>query len=134
HAVLVEANPAQARIIRETYPRATLHEFAACEVDGEAEFEVYKGNEGDVGSSSLNVGWKAGDGLESDIITVPTKRLEPFITGAVDIMKIDVEGKSLEVLEGLGEALRQIKVLHIETEEWSKSDVAVARYMLEKGY
>jgi uncharacterized protein YqgQ len=34
----------------------------------------------------------------------------------VDFLKLDVEGASYEVLEGFGERLKDIKVMHIEAE------------------
>lgn len=133
--VLVEANPEQAEVIRRSYPQARVYGFAAYNKVGVAQFVVYGGNEGAIGSSSLNLGWKDGDGLESRIVWVPTLRLDSVLgEDEVDVMKIDVEGKSLEVLKGLGKRLRQVRVYHIETEEWSGSDKAVARLMRARGY
>lgn len=133
--VCFEPNPAQARIINENYPTVRVEELAASNITGTSDFIVYKGNEGDVGSSSLDLNWK-GDDLEGDVIKVKTVKLRDMISkhDKIDIMKIDVEGYSMEVLEGLGSKLRNIKVFHIETETWTGSDKKVRDYMNSKGY
>lgn len=132
--VCVEANPEQAAVIRDSFPFVKVHQFAAYNEAGTADFVVYRGDAGAVGSSSLNLTWK-GDDLESKIITVPTVRLDSVIGDeTIDVMKIDVEGKSPEVLEGLGDKLAQVKLLHIETEEWSGSDKWVEEYMGSRGF
>lgn len=132
--VCVEPNPPQAAVIRESYPQVVVHEVAASDVSGVADFMVYEGDEGAVGSSSLNLGWKEDD-LEGHVIRVRVERLDSLIGDeVVDVMKIDVEGHSLQVLWGLGEKLRQVLVLHIETEEWTNSDKAVEAYMTERGF
>lgn len=133
--VCLEPNPDQAKIIRKNYPEVTVIEKAASNDNGFAPFKVYHGNEGDVGSSSLNLDWK-GDDLEGHEIQVEITRLDKLIadTDEIDIMKIDVEGHSLEVLEGLGTKINQIKVFHIETETWSGSDMKVKAYMKARGF
>lgn len=129
-----EPNPVSAQAIRRNYPLVYVVEKAASDKTGRAEFMAYEGNEGDVGSSSLNLNWK-GDDLAGEVITVDTVRLDEVLANdEVDIMKIDVEGHSLEVLHGLGDKLRLVKVYHIETESWTGSDAAVKKYMTEHGY
>ena len=95
---------------------------------------VYAGDEGAVGSSSLNLRWKEDD-LPGHVITVPIDRLENLIGDEkIDIMKIDTEGHSMEVLEGLGEKLKQVKCFHVETEKWTDSNIKVRAYMMSHGY
>jgi FkbM family methyltransferase len=133
--VCVEANPVQAEVIRGSYPQVVVHECAVGEWDGTAPFMVYEGDEGAVGSSSLDLGWK-GDDLQGTVITVPVRRLDGLVTGdkAIDIMKIDVEGFSLQALKGLGDKLGQVRVIHVETETWTGSDRTVADYLSERGW
>lgn len=132
--VAVEPNPEQAEIIRKNYPKMTVLELAVSDVSGSADFMVYEGDEGAVGSSSLNLGWKEDD-LQGHIIRVQLERLDALMGDEmVDVMKIDVEGHSLQVLHGLGDKLQQVKVLHVETEEWTKSDKMVADYMTKQGF
>ena len=130
----LEPNPAQAQVIKENYPFVHVMEVAASDVNGDADFIVYKGDEGDVGSSSLDLNWKAG-ALEGDVIKVKTIRLDSIITYEdVDIMKIDTEGYSLQVLHGLGDKIRNTKVYHIETETWTGSTQKVKDLMADNGF
>lgn len=132
--VCFEPNPMQADIIRVEYPEAIVHEIAASNQTGVAQFMVYEGDEGAVGSSSLRLDWKEND-LPGHIISVNTVRLEQMIgTENIDIMKIDCEGHSPEVLEGLGDKLQQISLLHIETEKWTDSNIKVKAYMMSHGF
>lgn len=133
--VCVEPNPAQAKIIREKYPRAIIHEFAVGDKPRRAKFKVYHGNEGDVGSSSLYMTWKKGSGLRSHIINVQVVKLEDIVSDEIiDIMKIDVEGYSYQALKGLGDKLDQVRVLHVETEEDRKTDVKIRHYLEKRGW
>jgi FkbM family methyltransferase len=111
-----------------------VHQVAASNQKGEAPFMVYAGDEGAVGSSSLNLRWKEDD-LPGHVITVPIDRLENLIGDEkIDIMKIDCEGHSVEVIEGLGDKVRQIKAFHIETEKWTDSNVKMKPIMTNHGY
>lgn len=132
--VCLEPNPDQAQIIRDNYPEVSVIEVAASDKTGEADFMVYHGDDGAIGSSSLNLDWKEDD-LEGHVIKVKTVRLEELVPNyQIDIMKIDVESYSLQVLQGLGDKLDQIKVLHVETEDWTKSDKKVKRYLSSRGW
>lgn len=140
--ILFEPNPPQAEAIRKAYPNAVLMEFAASDKDGTADFVQIEGDINDVGSSSLDLGrldTKAGN---KKVIQVQTRRLEPIIGKlkhpAVDIMKIDAEGYTYEILEGLGSRLADIKVLHLETEVkgivTNKTNREVFAYMRDRGF
>jgi FkbM family methyltransferase len=132
--VALEPNPDQVKVIEKNYPEIEVMKVAASNQKGEAPFIVYGGDEGAVGSSSLNLRWKEDD-LEGHIITVPIDRLENLIGDEkIDIMKIDCEGHSMEVIEGLGDKLKQVKVYHIETEKWTDSNIKVRAYMMSHGY
>lgn len=132
--VALEPNPAQAEIIRAEYPEIELFELAASNAKGSAPFVVYEGDEGAVGSSSLRLDWKEGDHPQHKIV-VQTEPLENLVGDEqIDIMKIDCEGHSPEVLEGLGDKLKQVKVFHIETEKWTDSNVKVKAYMMAHGF
>lgn len=132
--VCFEPNPMQADIIEAEYPEVTVHRIAASNAKGSAPFIVYEGDEGAVGSSSLRLDWKEND-LPGHQIIVETDRLENIIgREEIDIMKIDCEGHSPEVLEGIGDKLQQIKLLHIETEKWTDSNIKVKAYMMSHGF
>lgn len=132
--VCMEPNPAQAEIIRVEYPEVETIELAASNQGSFTDFIVYEGDEGAVGSSSLNLTWKGND-LKGNIIQVETRRLDTLINEAqIDIMKIDCEGHSMEVIEGLGDKLTQIKVFHIETEKWTDSNIKMKAFMMGHGF
>lgn len=132
--VAIEANPEQAKIIEKNYPEIEVLNLAASNQKGSAPFMVYAGDEGAVGSSSLNLRWKEDD-LPGHVITVPLDRLDNLIGDEkIDIMKIDCEGHSLEVIEGLGDKLKQVKVFHIETENWTDSAIKMRAFMSSHGY
>ena len=132
--VALEPNPDQARIIEREFPEVEVMQLAASNQRGEAPFMVYAGDEGAVGSSSLNLRWKEDD-LPGHVITVKIERLDKLIGDEqIDIMKIDVEGHSMEVLEGLGEKIKQIKVIHLETEKWTESNIKAKVFMTNKGF
>lgn len=132
--VALEPNPMQADIIRAEYPEVRVIQEAASDKTGTADFIVYKGDEGAVGSSSLDLNWKEND-LEGDIIGVGTVRLEEIMgDDRIDIMKIDVEGYSVQVLDGIGNKLNQIRVLHVETEKWTDSNIKVKAKLMARGF
>lgn len=133
--VCLEPNPMQADIIRAEYPEVEVIEKAASDSIRIAPFMVYEGDEGAVGSSSLRLDWKEND-LPGHQIIVATDRLENLIPEdeEIDIMKIDCEGHSVEVLNGLGKRLRNVKAYHIETEKWTDSNIKVKPIMQNAGF
>jgi FkbM family methyltransferase len=131
--VALEPNPDQVKIIKANYPEIEVLEVAASNFKGSAPFMVYHGDDGAVGSSSLDLHWKYD--LEGHQITVDCDTLANLIgDDQIDIMKIDTEGHSVEVLEGLGDKLKQVKVFHIETEKWTDSNIKVKAYMMSHGF
>jgi FkbM family methyltransferase len=144
--VCVEPNPPQARLIRETFPQVTVHEVAVSDWEGTSDFvRVVSDNMDAVGMSSLDVAHQETKGhWAKEIITVKVTRLDSLMpTSPVDIMKIDCEGYSWEVLHGMGEKLHNVRVFHIETEHpefsgWShkghKNNEQVMAFMESKGF
>lgn len=132
--VALEPNPDQAKIIRGNYSEIEVIEVAASNEKGEAPFMVYAGDEGAIGSSSLNLRWKEDD-LPGHVIRVPTDKLDNLVGDEqIDIMKIDVEGFSVQVMEGFMEKMQQVKVFHIETEKWTDSNIKIKALMTSHGY
>jgi FkbM family methyltransferase len=132
--VLLEPNPDQVKVIKKNYPEADVMEVAASNEKGSAPFIVYEGDEGAVGCSSLNLRWKEDD-LKGHEIVVEIDRLDNLIGDQqIDIMKIDVEGHSLAVIEGLGDKIKQVKVFHVETEKWTDSNIKLKPIMIGAGY
>lgn len=115
--VLFECNPSQAEYIRQKYPTAIVHEIAAWNYRTLMNFKQFSGNKNEVGSSSLREDWQPT--LKNfKWISVQADRLDALIPPyqQIDIMKIDVEGCTWEVLQGLGDRLRNVRVYHLETE------------------
>lgn len=131
---VLEPNPKQAAFIKKKYPDIKVIELAASNTGGPAPFMVYEGDKGAVGSSSLDLNWKEGE-LPGHQIMVERERLDWLIYNEIiDVMKIDVEGHSLKVLIGLGQKISQVRAFHIETENWSGSDLAVKGFMKAHGF
>lgn len=131
--VALEPNPDQAKIIKQNYPEIEVLQVAASNEKGSAPFKVYVGDEGAIGSSSLRLDWK--DDLQGHTITVDIDRLDHLVGDAqIDIMKIDCEGWSPQVIEGLGDKVRQVKVFHIETEKWTDSNIKMKPIMSNHGF
>jgi FkbM family methyltransferase len=66
-------------------------------------------------------------------------RLDSMFLAPIDMMKIDVEGATYEVLEGMGDLLGQTKIMHIETEsiqffKGQKLHGAVAELLTNAGF
>lgn len=142
----VEPNPPQAEVIRERYPDVTVHEVAVSDYEGDSTFvRVISDNKDAVGMSSLDVAHQDTKGKgPKEVITVEVRRLESIMPdGLIDIMKIDCEGYSWEVLHGMGERIHDVRVFHVETEHpefsgWSheghKNNEQVADFMRERGF
>lgn len=120
--VLFEPNPPQAELIRHTYPSATVIEKAASDNAGTADFLAIDGGDdiAATGSSSMDLNRRDHKPGDKKVIQVETVRLETIIAQRaephIDIMKIDAEGFTYEILQGLDYSLGGVKVLHLETE------------------
>lgn len=145
NVVLFECNPPQIEVIKRDYPKATLMTFAAAGKDGHARFLSIDGgdNIAATGSSSMDVGRARIKPGNKSIIEVETRRLEPVIGelghSEIDIMKIDAEGFTWEILKGLGSRLADIKVLHLETEMeghhvTNKNSIQVFNFMRDNDF
>lgn len=121
NVVLFEPNPKQAEVIRNSYPQALVIEVAASDKTGSADFLQIGGDNLDaVGSSSLDLNRRKFKPGSKNVITVKTKRLDEVMSElehlTIDVMKIDAEGYTYEILQGLGDRLKDVKVYHLETE------------------
>lgn len=142
----VEPNPPQAQLIRETYPDVVVHECAVSDWEGVSEFvRVVSDNVDAVGMSSMDVAHMDTKGhWPKEVVTVRVTRLDTLMPDSIiDIMKIDCEGYSWEVLHGMGDKIHNVKVFHVETEHpefsaWSheghKNNEQVAKFMRGQGF
>jgi len=142
----VEANPNQSAKIKELFPDSHVFDIAVSNFEGAAEFAVFGRNNGidmgTVGCSSLNTHWLDNDmsldpTITKEIIEVRVTKLANLVeesgVQAIDVMLIDVEGLSYEVLQGLGEHINKVKVIELETEVNSSTDQVVA-YLTNRGF
>jgi len=53
-------------------------------------------------------------GGDNNIVQIPAVPLKPYLAEPVDLLKIDVEGAELDVLQGAGENLRHCKLVFVE--------------------
>jgi FkbM family methyltransferase len=114
--VCIEAREAAANEIKNKYPNFTVFPTAVSNFIGESKF-VQMNDQEFLGSSSLEMARSTAYATESTIIDVPVTRLDAIIEpGTIDILKIDVEGHSVPVIEGMGELVKDVLVAHIETE------------------
>ena len=142
--VLFECNPPQQEVIKRNYPYATLITEAISDKAGEVEFLQIHGDNNMVGSSTMNT--KRSDKWikETSTIKVKTRRLDDVIKELkhtkteIDIMKIDTEGYTAEVLRSLGKYLRNVRVFQVETEitgyARAETNLDIALFMGENGY
>ncbi len=147
HIVLFEPNPPQAEKIRKAYPDCIVYELAASDKNGSADFLAIDGgdNIAVTGSSTMDLKRRNFKPGAKNVITVQTKRLDQIIAELehifIDVMKIDAEGYTYEILQGLGDRLKDIKVLHLETElgdgthpVTNKTSRQVFNYMRDAGF
>ena len=101
-----------------------MHHVAVSDYEGETKFQqVISDDISEVGCSSIyadkvdnNERFKG----KVNEITVPVTRMDSLLrentTGLLDLVKVDVEGFTWEVLKGFGLRLRDVKMFHLETD------------------
>jgi hypothetical protein len=78
-------------------------------------------------------------------ILTPITRLDSFLAEQgmsgkiIDIIKIDTEGFSWEVLMGMGDVLKNVRMMHVETEVFNrhpghKNNVDIANYLTNNNF
>jgi FkbM family methyltransferase len=114
--ICIEARKDAADEIKKNYPNFIVFPTAVSNFIGESKF-VQMNEQEFLGSSSLEMVRATAYATESTIIDVPVTRLDAIIKpGTIDVLKIDVEGHSVPVIEGMGDLIKDVLVAHIETE------------------
>jgi FkbM family methyltransferase len=140
---VVEPNPNQINIIKDTYPNFNLVPNAIFREETEHDFYQVDNNiPNDVGTSSLinrNDNWYESKTNIIKVKTITGKQLLNKINREVDVCKIDVEGLTIEVLISFGETLNQIKSFHLECEHrevWKNQKLYddVAKFLIDNNY
>lgn len=116
---IFEAHPDCYESIISTYPNINTHHCAITSHTGPITFHAgVVGVETNVGCSSINRDLSGG--FLSREVLVDGWRFEDvcgqLMLTSVDLMKIDVEGHTHEVLEGFGSMLQHVKIIQLELE------------------
>ncbi len=118
---VVEPHPKCITLIKEKYPNIKLHEHAVSVSNGTARFNaVITSDLGTLGMSSLAS--RTDNAILENWIEVSTitgkSLLELIGEEEYDLVKIDVEGYSYEVLKSFEDQIRKIKIMHLEVEHY----------------
>ena len=140
---IVEPNPLQYPKISKLYPDFKLFTSAISDTEGELPFyQIDTGHDDFDGISGLLDRPDLYKHHNTNIIKVPVIKGDTLIKKIgenIDICKIDVEGATYNVLNGLGKDLNNIKVLQIETEDveiWKdqKTTSDISDFLINKGF
>jgi len=123
----LEANPDLIDGIKEKYPKLLVRQATIANFDGEADFlHVTSKDKNMVGTSTLDTTRATRNSIytskNSSTIKVAVSRLDTFLKkekllgSTIDIIKIDLEGLTYQVLTGLGDAISDVKMFHLKTE------------------
>lgn len=121
-AYTFEANPLCHQLINQTYPEFHNISGAVSNFSGRGDFNAVDSLNMDmVGTSSLrnrNDDWydDKAKKITINIDTMYNYIINNNITPPFDVVKIDVEGCSYEVIEGFGTFINAVKVIHVENE------------------
>jgi len=124
---IVEPHPDCRRLIKENIPNCRLYEYAVALENGTAKFNaINKYGEdwadlGLIGMSSLLNRTHGNIGNENwiKVKTITGEGLFDLIgEEEYDLVKIDVEGYSYEVLKSMGKQISKIKIMHLEVEHY----------------
>lgn len=144
----IDANPKSVEKTLASYPWIRVKQLAISDFDGESTFQqVNSGNENMDGCSSLFAEKVDKEPQFSDVVNVIDTKVarmdsllqEEELLGKIDIVKVDTEGYTWQVLQGFGERLKDVKLFHLETESDAthkehKNNKEVAKFMEEQGF
>jgi FkbM family methyltransferase len=146
--IAIDANPEAIGITKERYPWMNVLYTAVSDSDGETSFQqVLSDNESMAGCSSIYANKVANEPQFFEIvnnITVPMTRMDTLLedcnlADTIDVVKVDVEGYTWEVLQGFGDRLKDVKLFHLETEVEPthanhKNNAEICEWMEKQGF
>ena len=150
-AIVIDANPTCFNMTKQRYPWMAAYCCAITDSDGEVTFnQVNTSNIEVLGTSSIiskehsvNPPPEFYEGITKQI-TVPSSRMDTLLVkeeekGVIDVVKIDTEGYTWQVLQGFGDRLKDVKLFHLETEKTSttpehRTSKEVAQFMASNGF
>jgi FkbM family methyltransferase len=147
HVIAVEPNPATLRVLRENIRASgatTVRvEPVACS-NAEGTLEFFAAAEANTGESSLSRENASGAGQIAGSYRVRAKTLDAIVKDAalsrVDVIKIDVEGAEMLVLQGARETLARyhpaliVEVIEVQLRAMGTSSAALREYLRAAGY
>lgn len=140
-----EANSKCHLLIKNTYPQFNNIYCAVSDYKGFAMFNrVYSKDWDVVGTSSLKDRTDSWYDDKAEKVKVPVNRMDNLIFKhsihtPMDLVKVDTEGCSFEVLVGFGENISDVKMFHIENETyqyWQDQKLAkdVSEFLSSKNF
>lgn len=144
-AYVIEAHPKFAKQISEKFPDFYVSSVAASNENKRIIFNAVTIDSENLGMSSMlqrEENYPSYD-IVYDPVTIDSVRMDLFCDvneiESIDILKIDVEGNSYEVLEGFGDMLWFVKCIHVECEHepvWKgqKLYADVEKLLIDKGF
>lgn len=145
HGIAIEARPDAAEQIRTRHPHLTVLDVAVHDHDGVTGFAVLESDDVNVqGSSGFRFERSYALGVTAHVIQVQCRRLDGILPpGTIDVLKVDIEGFTLEALHGLGARIADVRVAHLETETHARAGApwfervtndVVAEFMRRHGF
>ena len=142
---IIEAHPVFARNIADMFPEYYVLDMAASNYNKEITFNAVTTDSENLGMSSMldrEQGYPSHNVIYEPV-TVQSIRMDLFCDvndiNSIDLLKIDVEGNSYEVLEGFGDMIWNVKCIHVECEhvpvwENQKLYADVEQFLIGKGF
>lgn len=124
--IAIDANPVAVELAKSKYPWMEVIYTAASDKEGTIVFNQVNSPDKEImGTSSIFSKDKSVspspqeyEGLINQI-EVPTTRIDTLLKDEpnIDVVKIDTEGYTWQVLQGFGDRLKDVKLFHLETEQ-----------------
>ena len=144
-AYIIEAHPKFAENIAAKYPEYNVYNLVASDKDGTTIFNCVTKDSANLGMSSMLDREESYPSYDIEYCPIPMEsyRLDILCHSlnitSIDLLKIDVEGNSYEVLKGFGDMLWFVKCIHIECEHepvWKgqKLYADVEKLLIGKGF
>jgi FkbM family methyltransferase len=132
--IAVDANVNAISQTKSNYPWMDIIYTAITEKDGQTDFHIVNGEDKESSgtSSVFNKDRSISPSPEYyadkiQKITVPSTRMDTLLSNLgvndkIDVVKVDTEGYSWQVLQGFGDRLKDVRLFHLETEKTSVHD------------
>ena len=142
----IEARPQAAKLTKEKYPDFVVFETAVSDFSGETEFyEIVSEGADYVGSSSIYNNKFERPEYPYNVIKLPVITMNKLIEKnnlsnvIFDIVKVDIEGFTFQLLCGMHNYIKNVKMFHLETEKWPthtthRNSTEVANVMKSHGF